>query len=132
MDSIYTQQHVLVVGDGSLFHESVTSLLTTHGTDLFVSYAIYSDEQDVLNKIKRDQPDVILVSESRELDTARILDLVSSDPVAMGLPIVVARLSANEIDVYERPSLSAGEMSATPERIIARTADDLLNVLRRK
>jgi len=132
LDSIYTQPHVLVVGDGSLFHESVTFLLATHGTNLFVSQAIYSNEQDVLNMIKRDQPDVILVSESRELDTARILDLVSSDPVAMRLPIVVARLSANEIDVYERPSLSAGEMSAKPERIIARTADDLLNVLRKK
>ncbi len=132
MKTNFTQQHVLVVGDGTLFDESVISLLTTHGTGLLVSHAIYSDDQAVLNTIKEDHPDVILVSESRALDITHLLDLVSSDRTAMALPVVVARFNANVIDVYQQPSLTAGKPSARPHRIITRTRNDLLKALRKK
>jgi len=132
LHSNFTQQHVFVVGDGSLFDEGVMSLLTPE-TDLLVSHVTYSDDAVFLNIISsRDQPDVILVCESGSLDTPRILGLVSSHPVMKELPIVVVRLDNSVVDVYESPISVAGKMACEPQRIIARTGDDLIDTLRRK
>ena len=131
LQSNFTQERVFIVGDGSLFDEGITHLLT-HGTNLLVSHATYSDDLAFLNIIESDRPDVILVNESGSLGTKRILDLVLPHPIVMGLRIVVVRLRNNEIDVYAGPIFVAGKMSYRPRRIIVKTGDDLLNAVRRK
>ena len=132
LESNFNQKQILIVGDGSIFDEGVTRLLT-QATNLLVSHPIYSDDLAFLNIIKMDnRPDVILVCEFSSLDTAHILNSVSSHPTVMGLPFVVVRNSDTVIDVYARPIIVAGKMSSKPRQIIVTKVDDLLNVVRRK
>jgi len=133
-DSNFTQQHVFIVGEDSLFDEGVTNLLAQQ-TDLLLSHAKFSDERVFLDTIKQELPDVILVCESGSLDAARILDLVSSQTMLRRLllvVIIVIRLHNNVIDVYERPKIVAGKINFKPRRIIAQTENDLLNIVSRK
>jgi hypothetical protein len=133
-DPNFTQQHVIIVGEDSLFDEGVTNLLAQQ-TDLLLSRAIFSDERVFLDTVKQELPDVILVCESGSLDAARILDLVSSQVLLMRLllvVIVVIRLHNNVIDVYERPKIVAGKINFKPRRIIAQTENDFLNIMSRK
>ena len=130
-DSKLAQERVFIIGDGSLCDESVTRLLTCEA-DLLVSHATYSDDPAFLNVIRWDRPDVILVNESGSLDMARILDLVSSDPTVMGLPIVVVRPNNNVIDVFARPIFVSGKVCSKPQRIIVKSGNDLFNAVRRK
>jgi hypothetical protein len=133
-DSNFTQQHVFIVGEDSLFDEGVTNLLAQQ-TDLLLTHAKFSDERVFLDTIKQELPDVILVCESGSLDAARILDLVSSQALLVRLllvVIVVIRLHNNVIDVYERPNIVAGKINFKPRQIIAETENDLLNIVSRK
>jgi hypothetical protein len=133
-DSKFTQQHVFIVGEDSLFDEGVTNLLAQQ-TDLLLSHVKFSDERVFLDTVKQELPDVILVCESGSLDAARILDLVSSQAMLMQLllvVIVVIRLNNNVMDVYERPKIVAGKINFKPRRIIAETENDLLNIVSRK
>lgn len=129
LDLNMPQKRVFIVGNGSLFDEGITELLA-RGTSLRVSHMVYSDDIAFLNIIKMDQPDVILVCESDTLDTERILDSISIDPIMIGLCIFVVRLSNPVIDVYERPILNEGKISYRPRSIIPRTANDLIDILR--
>jgi hypothetical protein len=43
LQSNFVQQRVFIVGDGSLFDEGITHLLT-HETNFLVSHATYSDD----------------------------------------------------------------------------------------
>lgn len=131
MPSDSTQQHVLVVGDGSLLDEGVTHLLRD-GTDLRISHTTCSDDHIFLNSIELAQPDVILVSESGSFEIDHILDLFSSHLIVMGLPIIIVRCQEGTIDVYENLAFTAGKTSSQPERISVRTGDDLLSVVKRK
>lgn len=125
-NSNLTQQRVFVVGDGSVFDDGVTQMLT-HRTNSLVSRAIYSDEI----AIKSNQSDVILICESGSVDTSHILNLISLHQMASLLLIMIVRLRNNVIDVYARPTLVAGKVSGSPQRIVARTGDDLVNALKR-
>jgi hypothetical protein len=129
--SNFTQQSVLIVGDGTLFDEFVTQKLT-HGANLFVSHTTYSGDLAFLNSIKSDQPDVILVNETSSLETAHILDLASSHPKVGGLRILIVRLSDNMIYEYASRTFDAGKTSCRPQQITVRTGEDLLNAVRRK
>ena len=129
--SNFTQQRVLIVGDGSLFESCVTYVLTDD-TDFVVTRQTYSDDLVFLNTIKLNKPDVILVCESSSFDPSRILDLVSSHSMAVELPIFVVRLYKNMIDVYEDRTPSERKKSPTRKRIITRTGADLRNAIRRK
>jgi len=137
LDLNSTQQRVFIVGDGSLFDSAVTRLVT-YGADLIVSHAIYSDAHTFLDLIKsEDWPDAILVNESGLLVAEHFFDLISthifsSEPITLGLCIIVIRLSANAIDVYVRPIFVAGKMFCKPRRISIPTGDDLLNAVMRK
>jgi len=128
-DSNLTQQRVVIVGEGSLFDDGITQLLTQR-TNLLISHTIFSDKVAFLNIIKRDQPNVILMCESDALDTEQVIDSISIDPIVIGLCIFVVHLGNSVIDVYERPILHAGKMPYRPHSIIARTANDLINILR--
>ena len=133
-DSNFTQQHVFIVGEASLFDEGVTNLLAQQ-TDLLLSHVNFSDERVFLDTVKQELPDVIVVCEFGSLDAARILDLVSSQALLMRLllvVIIVIRLQNNVIDVYERPKIVAGKINFKPRRIIAQTENDLLNIVSRK
>ena len=125
LTSNFTQQSVFIVGEGSLLDDGITQLLTTK-TNSLVSRAVYSDEF----AIKSNQSDVILICESGSMDTTHILDLIFSQSMATRLLIMIIRLRNNVIDVYARPIFVAGKMSNYPQRIVARTGDDLLNALR--
>lgn len=124
LTSNFTQQSVFIVGEGSLLDDGVTQLLTTK-TNSLVSRAIHSDEFS----IKSNQSNVILICESGSMDVTHILDLIFSHPMTTILLIMIIRLRNNVIDVYARPAFVAGRMSDSPQRIVARTGDDLLNVL---
>lgn len=126
-----TQQHILVVGDGSLLDAGITHLLSD-GTDLRISHATYSGDPFFLNSIVQAQPDMILVSESGAFGVDHILDLFSSHLIVKGLPIVVVRRGESMIDVYENPTFVAGRISCQPKRISVRTGADLLRVVKRQ
>ena len=125
LNSSPTQNRVFIVGECVLFDDGITQLLE-HKTNSLVSRAIYSDE----NAIKSNQSDVILICESGSMDTTHILDLIFSQSMATILLIMIIRIRNNVIDVYARPVFVAGKMSTYPQRIVARTGDDLLNALR--
>ncbi len=125
LNSNGTHQRVFVVGDGSVFDDGVTQMLTNK-TNSLVSRAVYSDE----TAIKSNQSDVILICESGSVDTSHILNLLSLHQMATILLIMIIRLRNNVIDVYDRPNFVEGRMSGNPQRIVARTADDLVNALR--
>lgn len=131
MESNFNQKRLLVIGDGSIFDEGVTQLLE-QDTKMLVSHLIYSADLAFLNVFRTiPQPDFILVCEFRLLDTAHILNSVSSHPTVMGLPLVVIKLFSTAIDLYARPIIVAGKISSKPRQIHVRKVDDLLNVVRR-
>mgnify|MGYP003546670194 FL=1 len=113
LDLNSTQQSVFIVGDGSLFDSGVTQLVT-HGTDLQVSHAVYSDPPTFLDQIQWDQwPETILINESGLVEANHILGLVSaqivsSEPVIVGTRIIIVRISVNLIDLYTHPIFVAG------------------------
>ena len=126
--SNFTQQRVFIVGTGSLLDEGITHLLTLV-TDLQVSYAKYSDDFAFLENIQRIWPDVILVSQDGSLDSAHILDLLSSHPAALRSRIIIVQLHSTVVDIYDRPTLVAGKMSRGLQQIMVRARDDLLNAV---
>ena len=127
-------QQVFIVGDGSMFDSAVTKLLT-YGTNLRVSHALYSDPPDFLDLINWDTlPEAILINESGLLDADHILGqvstrIVSTEPIKLGMRIIIVRLNANAMDVYTQPVFVAGKMTGKPRRINIRTGDDLLSVM---
>ena len=126
--SSFTQQRVFIVGDGSLFDEGIMQLLT-HGTNLFVSHTIYSDDLTFLNINEWDRPDVILINEPGSLNVERILKFISSHPIVKELLIIVVRLWNSVIDIYEMSIFDAGNVYRISRQIIAATVDDLINVV---
>ena len=126
----FIQERVFVIGDGSLFDEGITNLLK-YEINLIVSHAIYSEDLAFLKRINADPPDVILVCESVLLDTARLLESISSQPKLRSL-IVVARLYNNMVEVYANPILTEGKISSKPQQFIVKKRDDLLNIVKGK
>jgi hypothetical protein len=125
------QKHVFIVGNGSLFDEGIDELLT-RGSRLMVSHIIYPVDGTLLEVIKRDQPDAILICETDTLEIEEIIDSLSIDPIAIGLCILAVRLSDPVIDVYEKPSLNTGRISYEPRSIVGGTTNDLIHLLNGK
>jgi hypothetical protein len=130
LPSEFSQQHILIVGDGSIFDEGVTNLMT-QGVNMPVSHVTYSDDLVFLNSIETTRPDIILVNESGPLVSERILDLISSHSM-MTLLIIIIRLGNSTIDVYDQPVFVGGRISSRLQRISVRAGDDLLNIVKRK
>lgn len=126
LNSTTTQKRVLIVGEGALLDYGITQLLE-HNTNSLVSRAVHSDE----NAIKSNESDAVLICESDSVDTSHILNLISSPGMAALLLIMIIRLRNNVIDIYARPTFVAGRVSGSPQRIVARTGDDLVNTLKR-
>jgi len=126
LNSTTTQKRVFIVGECVLFDDGITQLLE-HKTNSLVSRAVYSDE----NAIKSNQSDAVLICESGSVDTSHILNLISSHGMATLLLIMIIRLRNNVIDIYARPIFVEGRVSGSPQRIVARTGDDLVNALKR-
>lgn len=121
-------KHVFIVGNGSLFDEGIVELLIG-GSRLMVSHIIYPDDGTLLEAVKRDQPDAILICETANLEIEKIIDSISIDPIAIGLCILAVRLSNPVIEVYEKPILNAGKISYEPRSIIGSTANNLIHML---
>lgn len=128
-DSVLSRQHIIIVGEGSLFDDAITHLLKER-TDLLISQTVFSDEVAFRNLIRHYQPNMILMCESGSLDTGQVIDSISIDPIVMAICIFVIRLSNPVIDVYEKPTLNAGRISYRQRSITAETANDLINILR--
>ena len=126
LNSTTTQKRVFIVGECVLFDDGITQLLE-HKTNSLVSRAVYSDE----NAIKSNQSDAVLICESGSVDISHILNLISSHGMATLLLIMIIRLRNNVIDIYVRPIFVEGRVSGSPQRIVARTGDDLVNALKR-
>jgi len=125
------QKRVFCVGDGSLFDEGLAKMVKFI-TTLRVSHIVYSNEVVLLNRIKRDQPDMILLCESGALDTEQILNSISINVLMIGLCIFVVHLSNFTIDAYERPDAIAATQSFQRRTIVAKTGNDLINILKHK
>ncbi len=121
-------QRILIIG-ASIFEEGIASLLTI-GTELQVSCAKYTDELAFLDDIAQNQPDVILLSESTLLDSARILNLLLSIPSLVGLRVIIIRLSDNMIDVYEMPKQVVARNEYERQQFIVTKLDELVAVVR--
>ena len=98
-------------------------------TTLQVSHIVFSNETTLLNIIKRDQPDMILLSESAVLDTERLLDSISLNVLMIGLCIFVVHLSSFTVDAYERPDALAETQSFQRRTIVVKTGNDLISIL---
>jgi hypothetical protein len=131
LPSEFSQQHILIIGDGSIFDEGVTNLMA-QGVNMPVSHVTYSDDLVFLNSIETTRPDIILVNESGPLVSERILDLISSHSMMMTLLIIIVRLGNSTIDVYDQPVFVGGRISSRLQRISVRAGDDLLNIVKRK
>lgn len=102
LQSNLSTKRVFIVGDGSLFEEGITHLLS-FGTDIFVSGAKYTNDPALLEAVSHNQPDVILLNESTYINPTHILDLLFSTPSLTASYIIIIRLGNNMIDVYEMP-----------------------------
>jgi hypothetical protein len=112
-----------------LFDEGLARLVR-FDTNLQVSHIIYSNEDALLNMIKHEHPDMILLSESSSLDTEQLLESISVNALLIGLCIFVVHLSSFTIDAYER-SGAIGETQPIHRRTLpVRTGSDLIDILK--
>jgi len=125
------QLHVLIIGDGSLFHEGVTSLFTQE-TDMLISYTTCPDDLVFVNSIEVTKPDVIVVNESGSLDAERFLNLISMYALVMSFLIVIVRNTNDLIDIYNKPAFGAETTLSNPQQVRIRTGDELVRVVREK
>lgn len=132
LNSNFTQQNVLIMGDGSMFDKEITQLLTDE-SNLLVSHAIYSEDLAFLNMIRPEhRPEVLVINVSGLLDMAHILASLSLRPRVMGMRLVFVQLYKNLINVYMRPIFFTEKMFFRPRRIFPLTDDKLLNAVIRK
>ena len=131
LDSISTQQSIFIVGNGSLFDDGLAKIVR-FSTTLRVSHIIYSNEAALLNLIKREQPDMILLTELGVLDIDQILDSISINTLIIGLCIFVVHLGNFTIDAYERPGAVAERQPFQRRTITIRAGNDLISILTRK
>ncbi len=127
LDSSRTQQLVVIIGEGSVFDEGVAKLLT-NGTRFLVVLTKYTSGPALLNMLEQDCPDVVVICQALTLDTAQILDQISSLPRALSMLTIVLRVNDEVIDVYANPGLVARRK---PERIVVASEAALINVVRR-
>jgi hypothetical protein len=101
-------------------------------TTLQVSHIVYSNEMALLKLIKRDQPDMILLTESGVQDIEQILDSIFINTLIIGLCIFVVHLGNYTIDAYERPGTVAERLPFQRRTITIRAKYDLINILTRQ
>jgi hypothetical protein len=130
MDSKLTQQHVFIIGDGTLLSEGVTEILK-HEPDLIISSATYSDHPPFLDMAEWTLPDAILVCDSGLVELAHIFNILSSQRLVLSLFIIIIRLSTNKIDCYANASFVEGEIFGKRKEIVTMTRLDLVNILKR-
>ena len=128
LDSNSTPSDVLIIGEGSLFDEGIAALLQ-RSTSLAVLHVVYSDEPALMKVVQRAEPDVILVCQSGSLNTKRIVDSISINPLMLGLCIFVVRLSSPIVDIYQQPIQDGGKTFHPPRNVLAWTTNDLINIL---
>ena len=123
-------QRIIIVGDGSMFEEGLSRLLTFN-TDLQVSGSGYKDDSSFLEDFTQSQPDVIVLNASSSIDSVHMLELLYSIPLLVSLCIIIVRLGNNMVDVYEIPKnqISAGIIRERRQFTITKR-DDLLAVMR--
>ena len=96
---------VMVVGVGTLLDYGVTTLLTGE-SDLLVAGVAYRGDVDFILNLTELRPDVIVVCESDDFRATQITDLLSRYGVMPNGKVIVARSDSNELDIWERVTIS--------------------------
>jgi len=113
-------RRIFIVGENLLFEESLAHLLTSEA-GLQVSNQKYVDDPWLLDTILKDQPDVILLSESNILNSRHLLGSLFSTPLPLaGVQIIIIRLTDSLVDVYEVPKQIGRKMTYQQYNILNR------------
>jgi DNA-binding NarL/FixJ family response regulator len=121
-------QHVLIVGDGTLLDQGVTSLLSAE-PDLEVFSLIYHTEAELTQFILVFQPEVIVISETPGFPTATIVEAIKRLAPASKRMVIVVRPDSNIMEVSNQITALQSEdllRWIRSERVI-RTGYDELN-----
>jgi hypothetical protein len=118
-----TKNHVLVVGDGSLFESGVTSILSQRSNTL-IHETEYIDDLALINEIKSIRPVVVMIV----TESDHMVDLIFSTPSLVGLVlrIIILRYYDTTIDVFDRSQSGRAGAGYSHTQIVDSTVESLL------
>ena len=119
--------HVLVIGDGSLFQEGVASLLNRF-SEAFIDSVKYMSDHALLDEMKASRPDIVIIAAPE-----RVADAVFAtiSLVEMSPRIIVLHDYDNTIEVFDQPESSRDKTFNLQMRINNSTSGDLLRYISR-
>lgn len=119
--------HVLVVGDGSLFHAGVASLLDRL-SEAFIYSVKYMSDHALVEEIKTCRPNIVIVTASE-----RVVDSVFAtiSLVEMSPRIIVLHDYDNTIELFHQPESSGDGTGYLQTQINDSTSADLLRCISR-
>lgn len=109
----------------SIFEEGIAHILRLVN-GLHVSGEKYTNEISFLENIEQTQPDVILLNETSQPFSTRLLDLLFSLPTRSERRIIVVRLNSNVIDVYDFHCRGLFKIFDARKQFIVTNRDDLV------
>ncbi|MEP7133870.1 MAG: hypothetical protein ABI904_02950 [Chloroflexota bacterium] len=117
--------HVLVIGDGSLFQEGVAALLNRL-SEAFIYSVKYLSDHALADEIKTCRPDIVIVTASE-----RVVDAVFATTalVDMSPRIIVLHDYDNTIEVFHQPESSRAGAAYLQTQINDSTSADLLRCI---
>jgi hypothetical protein len=118
-----TKNHVLFVGDGSLFESGVTSILSRRSNAL-IHETEYIDDLALINEIESIRPVVVMIV----TESNHIVDLIFSTPSLVGLVlrIIILRYYDTTIDIFDRTPSSRNGAGYSHTQIVDSTVESLL------
>lgn len=118
---------VLVIGDGSLFHECVASLLNRF-SEAFIDSVKYMSDHALLDEMKASRPDIVIIAAPE-----RVVDAVfaTTSLVELSPRIIVLHDYDNTIEVFDQPESSRDKTFNLQMRINNSTSGDLLRCISR-
>lgn len=122
--STLAAQRIFILGS-SIFEEGIAHILRLVN-GLHVSGDNYTNDASFLENIEQSQPDVILINETSQRYSARLLDLLLSLPSRDGRRVIVVRLNSNVIDVYDLPRRDLLKFFDIRKQFIISKRDDLV------
>ena len=117
--------HVLIIGDGSLFQEGVASLLDGL-SEAFIYSVKYMSNHALVDEIKTCHPNIVIVTASE-----RVVDAVFATTalVEMSPRIIVLHDYDNTIEVFHQPESSGAGVGYLQTQINDSTSADLLRCI---
>lgn len=121
-------RRVFIVGTHTLFEEGLSNLLAKN-TAMQVSNEKYTNDLWLLNTISRNQPHVILLAESDNLNSAHLLGLLFSIPVPTSLWVIVVRLADSMVDVYKFSKQADNEVICKRQQFAVTSHSELVTLV---